>query len=154
MVLLRISSKYKDIKEIINILNKIIPKSSVLQLINPKYVVSERQIGIAFKKAKEAFKDGYNKSNSIQNELLLWICAEKHVSKAIKKAGAHNTKDFFLFYEGKTEVNKILKEIKAKKKKLVFTPDLKALGIDKKLLKDYPLEDLVLEKMAVSYLER
>ncbi len=153
MVLLRINSELKDIKKILEILNNILP-NAVFQVINPKYVVSSKQIEIALEKAKTARKLGINKSNSLNNELLLWICAEKHVSEAIKKAGAKQTNDFFLFYEGKTKVDTILKEIKAKKKKLIFTPDLKAFKIDEKLLKQYSLEDLVLEKMAISQLDR
>jgi tRNA threonylcarbamoyladenosine modification (KEOPS) complex Cgi121 subunit len=153
MVLLRIYSEIEDIKKSFQIINDLI-KNEIYQLIDPKYIVSERQIEIALDKAKNAFKQGKNKSKSLNNELLLWICAEKHVSQAIKKAGAKKTSDFFLFYKGNKKIENILEQIQAKKLKLEFTPDLKALKIDKKLLKTYKLEDLVLEKMAVSYLER
>lgn len=153
MVLLRISSEIKDIKEIIKIIEKI-EQNSIFQVINPKYVVSERRIEMALDKTKNAFKQDKNKSKSLNNELLLWICAEKHISNAIKNAGAKQTSDFFLFYKGKHNIDTILEKISAKKKKLEFTPDLKALKIDKKLLKQYSLEDLILEKMALSILDR
>ncbi len=153
MVLIRISSKIEDIKKIIKILDNL-KNITVYQTIDPKYIVSERQLEIALDKAENAFKQGKNKSNSLNNELLLWVCAEKHVSQAINKSGAKKTSDFFLFYKGKEKSDTILEQIQAKKLKLEFTPDLKALKIDKNMLKIYSAEDLVLEKMSVSYLER
>ncbi|MFA5382331.1 MAG: KEOPS complex subunit Cgi121 [Candidatus Micrarchaeia archaeon] len=150
MVLVRISSQIKDIREIINILDK---SNKIYQVLNPDYIISKKQVEIAYELSKKAFKDKRNKAKSINNEILLWICSEKHVSRAIQKAGAKETNDFFLFYEW-DDINKILNEIKAKKKKLVFTPDLTIFQLNKNTLKNYKLEDIILEKMAVSYLER
>lgn len=153
MVVYRVSSKV-SIDEVIDYLKKNVKGYSVVQLFDPNVVVSINHLRFAYGTAKLNYINDKMRSKTLSNELMLCVSANQHFVKAVKFAGAKTNKDFFIVFENMSggTVNIILKDLQIKQKKLEFTPDFKLWGVTSNQLKVYTLEQLIIEKMALSRL--
>lgn len=153
MVLYRMSSG-KNLAEILDYVKKRPKGYDVIQLFDPRAVVSLKQAFFSYGMAKKNFISSTCKADCLSNELLLYMAATPHFNKAVEFAGAKDPKDFFILFENMTggSVDRVLKDLKMEKKELKFTLDSEYWGFTKEQLKFYSLEELVLEKMALSRL--
>ncbi|VVC71617.1 Kinase binding protein CGI-121 [uncultured archaeon] len=125
------------------------------QAFDPSAIVSERQLASAFLLAKKSFENGGSRSKTLEAEVLAKAAATPRLEEAIPKVGVKSAKEFILFTTAKgKKLERLLEEIGATAKKPGFKPDKKKIcalyKIDGKLLKDYSLEELVLEQVALS----
>ncbi len=78
-------------------------RKSILQLIDPEYLVSERQIAVGLFHVEKVFEDNNNISNEKGTELLLHLAGKRQIRKALKDFGIkNNTKYIFLIAFGGT----------------------------------------------------
>jgi len=126
------------------------------QTFDPEAIVSARQLLVAGYSAKKAFGEERATANTLANELLLHAAATRQVGEAIKRVGVKKAPEFVLFVEPGEKTGELLKSIGAKEAKGKIggreEEIAKLYGVEKELLRDYPLEGLVLEKMSVAML--
>ena len=126
-------------------------KGGVVQLIDPKAVVSREHVLGAYLDAKRAFAGHTNIANSMAVEMLLFTAMTKQISDAIKAAGAKSGSDFVLFCSSNAAYLKVKPFLSSHAE---FRPSrASALAAVKRLgIRDTSTE-AVLQGMALSRLE-
>lgn len=70
--------------------------ASILQLIDPEYLVSEKQIAIGLYHVEKVFENNSNISNKKETELLLRLAGKRQIKKALKQFGIKNKTEYVL----------------------------------------------------------
>lgn len=154
------SSQAKDAKTLIGKLKAASTKLELFaQAFNPEAIAGGNHLSAAFLLAKNSFKNNENRANTLENEVLSKAAATTRIEEAIPKVGANSPKKFVLFTDAKgAKLSSLLKEIEATATKPKFKPNKKRLaklfGITKEALENYSIEELVIEKMALSGIEK
>ena len=80
-----------------------------LQIINPKFIVSEKQVLVSIYHTFKAFKQNRNKARDIATEFLLRISGQKQISNALEIYGITETSEMVMViaFGGKKEENKL-----------------------------------------------
>lgn len=125
------------------------------QAFDPSVVVNARQLLLAHALALKAFAEEENCAKTLENETLAKAAATRKVAEAIAAIGVKSPDDFLLLTDARGKsLDALLEGIGAKKTKAVFRPDRKRVksvfGATRALLKNYSLEDVVLEAIALS----
>lgn len=124
------------------------------QAFDAKAIVSERQLLLAFELAKDAIAEKRNIAKTLEGEVLVRAAATRKIDDAIKRVGAKG--GVFLLLtdaEGKKREG-LLKAIGGKKIPLKFAGEKAAKLYGVKPTAGYPIESLVLEKMAMLEAEK
>ena len=128
---------------------------SVVQLFNPRSVISRAHLAGAYADAVNAFDSKTNISKSVAMEMLLFAAMTRQISEAIAKAGIKSQRSFIVFANSKPAYGKARQLLSAAKE---FRPAAAAslerarsLGIMCRDVRD--LDMLVLQGMAVSRLD-
>jgi len=153
-----VETDLKDIAELIERLKKAANELHIFaQVFDPSVIVSDRHLFHAYALAQNAFKEGENYAKSIEAEVIVKAAAETRIDEAIMKVGAKNTAGFILLTDaGDNELAKLLEILHGKAKKCAYHSNLDVekvkatFNLTDKMLENYSLEDLVLEKMALS----
>ena len=134
----------------------------VIQAFDPEAIISEKHLLLSFFHAFKAFGERANISNSVGNEALLRAAATRKFDVAVKKVGVKDPEKVLLAITTKDgkRVEKILCELKAVKDESVFqnSPEkeeklVKLFEIPSSALEKYSLEELILEKVALAFLD-
>ena len=125
------------------------------QALHPGAIASMRHLELAWLLAESAFRNGGNRARTLENEALLRAAATARIGEAIRRAGARSPREFVLLTDAKgARLKRLLDAIGGTAEKPEFKPDEKEVcalfGISGKLLENYSLEELVLEKVALS----
>ncbi len=152
---LGVKTSLQSPKELLERLSRLSKRHSILlQAFNPDSVVSERQLAVAYELSKKAFKAKTNLARTPEAELLLRVAGTEKIDKAIGKVGVDDASRFILFSSEEIP-SQVLEELgKQDDSLLKLTEDKKKriarrFGISEKELELYPLEELVLERMAL-----
>ncbi len=129
-----------DIEQVIRIIKECQRDDVLLQAIDTRAAVSRRVIEAAYHHASESMMHGFARARSLNNEFLLWLTGQPHVSKAIEVAGIKNPKDFILVSDH--PVNDIIERLGA----TVLNPTFP--NTDKGSEGLYSEEEIALERMA------
>jgi len=151
-----VEAGFEDIGALIERLREAAGELGVFaQAFDPSIIVSERHLLHAHALALKAFEERENYAKSIETETLLKAAAETRIDEAIMKAGAKDPKDFLLLTDADREkLGALLGKLRGKTKRLAFKYDpwrvKEVFNITEKMLENYSLEELVLERMALS----
>ncbi len=97
-----------------------------LQIINPKFIVSEKQILVSIYHTLKAFKQNRNKARDIGTEFLLRISGQKQISSALEIYGINETSEMVMIIafggekeENKEEVENFMQQLNLSDDKLI-----------------------------------
>lgn len=133
-------------------------QKTVIQVFDPDAVLSKKHLKYSFSQAFKACEQRKNIAKTLENEFLLRTAATRKISEAIKRTGVKNTKKALLAIDtndGK-KINKILEQLNAKQTKLSFPSEktiAKLYELNENALKNYTVEQLLLEKIALLEIE-
>jgi len=146
----------RDVGELVERLKKASGKLGVFaQAFNPERVVSERHLLHAHALALKAFNEKENYAKTVEIEVLVKAAAETRVNEAIRKVGVKDAGNFLLLTDadGK-KLESLLKQVNGRASKPAFKHDIemaeREFGVSRDMLKNYSLEELVLEAVALS----
>jgi len=154
-------TKFEDVEELLSRMKEVSERrKAVIQAFDPDMVLSENHLIFSAHHAFKAFAEGKAIAKKLESELLLWAAATRRIEEAVKKVGVKDAgKVVFLIQKGKE--NKVTRDLGAEPdEKLLKMSREKAsrithsFGINKKACECYPLEELLLEKIAMLALER
>lgn len=154
-------TKFKDVEELLSRMKRVSEKRrAVIQAFDPDMVLSENHLIFSAHHAFKAFAEKRNIAKKKGSELLLWAAGTRRIGEAVKKVGVKDArKVVFLIQKGKER--EVLKDMEAE-------PDDKLLrmgrekesrimhsfGISGNERNCYPLEELLLERIAMLRLEK
>lgn len=159
----RLCSGLGSIEELFERLRAKAKRHGVLaQIFDPKAVVSERQLLMAYWLARRAFIEKRNIARTMETEILLRCAGTRMIDEAVRAVGAKSPSDFLLLTDASgSALRELLTETDSKERRIEFTMDesrverlARLYDIDIGLLRSYPLEDLVLERMALLEAEK
>lgn len=151
-VIKRCSSKAR-LEKLFEELKKANTKGAVIQVFDPKRVISRMHLIGAYLDAVQAFVGGANIASSTAVEMLLFASMGRQISRAMEDIGAKSDKDFILFANSRESYSGIAKLIE---KEEDFNPGLEE---QEKTAEHYgifqkeELDKFVLQRMAVSRIE-
>lgn len=127
-----------------------------IQILDATMIFGREHLEAAAEKTVRAFSEGRNISKTMATELLLYAGAERQISTAIRKMGIkEGLEEIAVVIFGDEDIDQIIDELGWVRDDSVLEPDLGNLekfGIDST---DHDnVIDIVLEKMALSELER
>ena len=154
-------TKFKDVEELLSRMKEISERRrAVIQAFDPDMVLSENHLIFSAHHAFKAFAEKRAIAKKLESELLLWAAGTRRIGEAVKKVGVKNAgKAVFLIQKGKEE--EVLRDLGAEPdEKLMRMSREKAgrvthsFGINENARGCYPLEELLLEKIAMLRLEK
>jgi tRNA threonylcarbamoyladenosine modification (KEOPS) complex Cgi121 subunit len=154
--LVGVKTREKTAKLLFEKISKLSKDNSILlQAFNPDSIVSAKQLEHAFELANRSFKTKRNIARNLETELLLRAAGTEKIDKAIERAGVKDPSRILLFSDKKIpkkiieelgeEDSSLLKLTNEKRKKITLL-----FGITEPELSLYSLEELVLERIALS----
>ncbi|MFH1470785.1 MAG: KEOPS complex subunit Cgi121 [Candidatus Micrarchaeota archaeon] len=157
VTVLGVRTKEKSTKELFEKLVTLSKKHSlILQAFDPDSIVSPRHLAYTFELASRSFQSKTNVARSFETELLLRAAGTEKIDEAIERVGVKSPSQILLFSNLQIpgsllkgfgeEDSSLLKLTTEKKKKIarLFKIKEKELGL-------YPLEELVLERLAIRF---
>lgn len=124
------------------------------QAFDAKAIVSERQLLLACKLAKDAIAEKRNIAKTFEGELLVRAAATRKIDDAIRKVGAKGGEFLLLTDAEGKKLESLLKAIAGKKTTPKFAGEKAATLYGVKPTAGYSTEGLVLEKMAMLEAEK
>jgi len=122
------------------------------QAFDAECIVGEKQVLLAYEQAEKSFAGKANSTNSLEMEVLVRAAGTTKIDDAIARIGVKDLKNVLVAAGGKEVAKKLGEELKP-----AFAPNnekvKKVFGLDEKALAGYELEQLVLERVALSALE-
>ena len=108
-----------SINEILDLIKRVnlTNESTTLQVLNPKYIISNRQLEIAIYQTITAFHSNENRARDKGTELLLRLSGYRQIKKALKIFGIEDKSEYIMFIgfgDSEEEINKNLIEISEK----------------------------------------
>ncbi|MCX6778473.1 MAG: KEOPS complex subunit Cgi121 [Candidatus Micrarchaeota archaeon] len=126
-----------------------------VQLFDPDSIAGENHLKLALKLAEDAFAKKQNYARTLETEMLLKAAGTRKIDEALGRVGAKSPKRFLLVVLGGKADSLAKKLGKTEKWKGGNAGKLAQLfGIGKRELELYPLEELVLERIALAALSR
>ncbi|MEM4389964.1 MAG: KEOPS complex subunit Cgi121 [Candidatus Micrarchaeia archaeon] len=153
------STRFASAEELIGKLREVSKaRHVVLQAFNPDAVLSPRHIVFSFFQAFKAFETGRSFSRSLANEWLLRAAATRSMEEAIRKIGVIDPTRIVLGIAAKRPNAKSILAALGAEKSVFPKPTPKKISRIEKLFgvraAACPLEELLLEKIALLELER
>ncbi|MDO8340088.1 MAG: KEOPS complex subunit Cgi121 [Candidatus Burarchaeum sp.] len=125
------------------------------QAFDPSAIISERQLLLAYENAKKAFDERRNIANCMDGEMMARAGGTRKIKEALARVGAKDTANVLICAD--CSKNEMLNALGEKELKPTFIGEKKEIakrfGISAKMLKTYPLEQCVLEKVAMADVE-
>jgi len=153
-------TKFKDVEELLSRMKQVSERRrAVIQAFDPDMVLSENHLIFSTHHAFKAFAEKRAIAKKIESELLLWAAGTRRIGEAVKKVGVKDAgKVVFLVQKGKEEAlkdlgaepdEKLMRMSREKASRIVHS-----FGISEAAYECYPLEELLLEKIAMLRLEK
>ncbi|NYZ76647.1 hypothetical protein H0N98_05370 [Candidatus Micrarchaeota archaeon] len=153
-------TKFKDVEELLSRMKQVSERRrAVIQAFDPDMVLSENHLIFSAHHAFKAFAEKRAIAKKIESELLLWAAGTRRIGEAVKKVGVKDAgKVVFLVQKGKEEAlkdlgaepdEKLMRMNREKASRIVHS-----FGISEAACRCYPLEELLLEKIAMLRLEK
>ena len=133
-------STSQNLDEVLNKIKSIKFEDVFLQLIDPKLIVSERQIQVAVYHAQKVFNQEKNIARDVTTELLLRISGERQISKALETHGINEKSTYWLlivFGGDNTRNEHVAKNF------------LKEIGVTKEQIKEINFPLLSIEELSI-----
>lgn len=132
----------------------------VVQILRADRIFGALHLTVAVEHARRSFAQGRNRSEHLSTEILLYCAAERQIKKAIDKLGiAPDTEETAVVLVGEADADELLVALEFKRDDSVLDgeKDYEVFGIAEAEIASASCDrvaDLILEKMALSELER
>jgi KEOPS complex subunit Cgi121 len=123
--------------------------------LNADVIIGKEHLVSACKHAIKAFEKGKNIANKLETEILLYVCSERQIAKAIAKAGIKKTaKKIALVVVGKCNITKLVSELRLRIDNKILESNikqkLKKFNFSKEEINSCTNpKDLILERVAL-----
>jgi len=152
---------FKDVEELLSRMKEISERrKAVIQAFDPDMVLSENHLIFSAHHAFKAFAEKRAIAKKLESELLLWAAGTRRIGEAVEKVGVKDPGRVVLLIE-KGKERGVLSDLGAEKdEKLLKMSREKSVrithsfGISENRCGYYPLEELLLEKIAMLALGR
>jgi KEOPS complex subunit Cgi121 len=154
-------TNFKDVEKLLSRMKEVSGRRrAVIQAFDPDMVLSENQLIFSAHHAFKAFAEKRAIAKKIESELLLWAAGTRRIEEAVKKVGVKDAgKVVFLIQKGREGA--VLRDLKAEPDETLLRMSREkagriahSFGINEDARSCYPLEELVLEKIAMLALEK
>jgi KEOPS complex subunit Cgi121 len=154
-------TKFEDVEQLLSRIKEISQKRrAIIQAFDPDMVLSENHLIFSAHHAFKAFAEKRAIAKKLESELLLWAAGTRRIGEAVKKVGVKDAgKVVFLIQKGKEK--EVLGDLKAEPDEKVLRMSrekasriMNSFGISEAACGCYPLEELLLEKIAMLRLEK
>ena len=154
-------TKFEDVEELLSRMKEVSERRrAVIQAFDPDMVLSENHLIFSAHHAFKAFAEKRAIAKKLESELLLWAAGTRRIGEAVKKVGVKDAgKVVFLIQKGKEK--EVLGDLKAEPDEKVLRMSrekasriMNSFGISEAACGCYPLEELLLEKIAMLRLEK
>jgi len=127
-------------------------KGLFVQAFDGRVIVSGRHLLLAYGNAKAAFEEKSNFAEKLEAEVLGRAAGTRKIKEAIERVGIRDTGNLVLLFDCKK--SELEAALGARELRPTFSPDAKEVarrfGLPTKALAAYPLEKLVLERVAMA----
>jgi len=153
MLCLRLATRFPSVGDLMEALAGLRRKEGCFaQAFDPRAIVSERHLLVAYENAKRAFGEKRNVARTIEAEVLARAGGTRKIGEAIERVGARDARDVLVLCD--CTKGRVLRELGGKERRPAFAPDEKGIarrfGISKGALSACSLEEAVLEKVALA----
>ncbi|MFA6035804.1 MAG: KEOPS complex subunit Cgi121 [Candidatus Micrarchaeia archaeon] len=158
MQFVRAASRFASVEQFMDALAELrkAKRGLFLQAFDAAAIVSEAHLMLAYEAAGLAFKEKRNFAEKLEAEVLGRVAGTRKIKEAIGRVGVKDAGNVVVMFEGVGK-EEVLKGLGARELKPVFAADgkemAKRFGLSTKALAAYPLEKLVLERVAMAGVE-
>ena len=153
MLCLRLATRFSSVGNLMDALAKLrARRKCFVQAFDPKAIVSERHLLLAYENARAAFEERRNVARNLETEVLVRAGGTRKISEALERVGVKDAGDVVVM--GDCKRRELMGGLGAKEIKPTFEPDEREIvgrfGLSPKVTATYSIEEGVLEMVALA----